>query len=120
MLFHRISRGAPVFRITPETVGLIGFGLIMIATVPFSVWPGGALQEFTGSYLKALLVFILMVNTLTTPKRLEQLTWLILVSRRVRRRARACSTTRGASISSRAGVLRAPSAASSATRTTSR
>ena len=80
MLFHRIARGAPVFRITPETVGLICFGLIMIATVPFSVWPGGALQEFTGSYLKALLVFILMVNTLTTPKRLEQLTWLILVS----------------------------------------
>ena len=80
MLFHRIARGAPVFRITPETVGLICFGLVMVATVPFSAWPGGALEEFTGSYLKALLVFILMLNTLTTPKRLEQLTWLILVS----------------------------------------
>ena len=80
MLLHRIARGAPVFRITPETVALIGFGMVMVGTVPFSVWPGGALQEFTDSYLKALLVFILMVNTLTTPKRLEQLTWLILVS----------------------------------------
>jgi O-antigen ligase len=79
MLFHRIARGAPAFRITPETVGLICFGLIMVATVPFSVWPGGALQEFTGSYLKALLVFILMLNTLTTVKRLDQITWLILV-----------------------------------------
>ena len=51
----------------------------MLATVPFSVWPGGALSEFVETYLKVVMVFVLMVNTLTTPKRLEQITWLILV-----------------------------------------
>jgi O-antigen ligase len=47
--------------------------------VPTSIWPSGALTEFTDSYLKVLLVFVLMMNTLTTPKRIERLTWLILL-----------------------------------------
>ena len=79
MLFHRLSRGAPLFRLTTETVALFAFGAVMLATVPFSIWPGGALQEVTNSYLKALVVFVLTVNTLTTLKRLERMTWLILV-----------------------------------------
>jgi putative inorganic carbon (HCO3(-)) transporter len=79
MLIHRAAHGLPMFRHTPEEMGLIAFGLVMLATVPFSIWPGGALQEFTGSYLKVVAVFILMMNTLTTPRRLERLTWLILL-----------------------------------------
>ena len=34
---------------------------------------------FTDSYLKLLVVFVLMMNTLTTPKRIEQITWLIVL-----------------------------------------
>jgi len=79
MLLHRFAHRLPVFRMTPETVGLIAFGAVMLATAPFSVWPGGVLSTFTDSYLKIVIVFVLMMNTLTTPKRLEQLTWLILV-----------------------------------------
>src|SRR5207248_1001877 len=30
-------------------------------------------------YAKCVIVFVLMLNTLTTPKRLEQLTWLVIV-----------------------------------------
>jgi O-antigen ligase len=36
-------------------------------------------QVFTDAYLKVLIVFVLMMNTLTTPKRLETITWLIVV-----------------------------------------
>src|SRR5207248_688450 len=79
MMLHRFARRLPVFRVTPETVGLIAFGLVMLATVPFSIWPGGALSEFTESYLKILVVFVLMMNTLTTPHRLERITWLIIL-----------------------------------------
>ena len=32
------------------------------------------------SYLKIVVVFILLVSTTTTPKRLEQMTWLILLA----------------------------------------
>jgi O-antigen ligase len=79
MLLHRFARRLPVFRVTPETIGLLFFGLVILATVPFSIWPGGALTEFTDSYLKILLVFVLMMNTLTTPQRLERITWLIIL-----------------------------------------
>jgi O-antigen ligase len=79
MLLHRFARRLPVFRITPETLGLICFGLVILATAPFSIWPGGAFELFFDSYLKIVIVFVLMMNTLTTPRRLEQLTWLILM-----------------------------------------
>ena len=78
MLLHRFARRLPVFRVTPETMGLIAFGLVILATAPFSFWPGGAFELFYDSYLKIVIVFVLMMNTLTTPKRLEQLTWLII------------------------------------------
>ena len=79
MLLHRFARRLPVFRVTPETTGLALFGAVIVATAPFSIWPGGAVGVFTDSYLKMLVVFVLMMNTLTTPKRLERLTWLILL-----------------------------------------
>jgi O-antigen ligase len=78
MLLHRLARRLPVFRITPETIGLLVFGAAIIATAPFSVWPGGAIEVFTDNYLKIVIVFVLMMNTLTTTERLERLTWLIL------------------------------------------
>ena len=79
MLLHRFARRLPVFRVTPETLGLIVLGAAILATAPFSIWPGGAVQVFTDSYLKIVIVFVLMMNTLTTTARLERLTWLILV-----------------------------------------
>jgi O-antigen ligase len=78
MLLHRFARRLPVFRVTPETMGLIVFGVVILGTAPFSIWPGGVLKVFV-DYVKIVIVFVLMMNTLTTPKRLEQLTWLILV-----------------------------------------
>jgi len=79
MLLHRFARRLPVFRVTPETTGLMLFGLAILGTAPFSIWPGGAIQVFMDSYLKILIVFVLMMNTLTSPKRLEQITGLILL-----------------------------------------
>src|SRR5262249_43989598 len=78
MLVHRFTRSLPVFRITTETVALIAFGGVIGATLPFSIWPGGVF-EVLEDYLKIVVVFILMLNTLTSVKRIEQLTWLILV-----------------------------------------
>jgi hypothetical protein len=78
MLLHRFARQLPLFRLTPETMGLILFGLVILATVPFSIWPGNALELFVDSYLKMVIVFILMMNTLTTRKRLEQFIWLVV------------------------------------------
>ena len=58
---------------------------------------GGAIGTFTELYAKVVLIFVLMVNTLTSPKRLEQFTWL-LVSPAATSPRGPCSTTRAASI----------------------
>jgi len=79
MIVHRLTRDLPVFRITPETSGLIAFGAVILGTAPFSIWPGGAFEVFE-EYLKIVVVFVLMMNTLTTTKRIEQLTWLVIMS----------------------------------------
>lgn len=79
MVMHRFTSRLPVFRITAETTGLLVLAGVMVATIPFSVWPSGALDVFLNAYVKIVLVFILMMNTLTTPKRIEQLVWLIML-----------------------------------------
>ncbi|MBS1817931.1 MAG: O-antigen ligase family protein [Acidobacteria bacterium] len=79
MVLHRFASRQPVFRVTPETTGLIAFGAAILLSVPFSIWPGGSFNLFTDSYLKLLVIFVLMMNTLTTPRRIEQITWLIVI-----------------------------------------
>ncbi len=79
MLLHRLARQYPTFRVNHETLGMIALGVVMLATVPTSIWPGGALAEFTDAYLKIFIVFILMMNTVTTSRRLDRLMWLIIV-----------------------------------------
>jgi O-antigen ligase len=80
MVLHRLSHRLPVFRVTPETIGLGLLGAAMIGTVPFSIWPGGALSTALDSFLKVLVVFVLMLNTLTTPTRIQQISRLILLA----------------------------------------
>ena len=80
MVTGRLGRGLTVTRVTPEVVGVVAFGGLILATAPFSVWRGGAIGTFTDLYSKVLLVVILMVNTLRSPRRIEQVTWLIVVA----------------------------------------
>lgn len=74
----RLTRGAPLSRLTPELVLVLLLGGVMLATAPFSVWPGGAVGVFTELYGKVLLVFALMVNTLTTRERLERFVQVVV------------------------------------------
>src|SRR5262245_40514055 len=70
MVFGRVGRGLTVTRITPELIGVVGLGVLILATAPFSIWMGGAVHTFTDIYVKIMLIFVLMLNTLTTPKRI--------------------------------------------------
>jgi putative inorganic carbon (hco3(-)) transporter len=76
----RLSRGLPITRLTAELLGVFAMGGMILATAPFSIWPGGAIGTFTDMFSKVILIFVLMVNTLTTPKRIEQFTWLIVLA----------------------------------------
>jgi O-antigen ligase len=80
LIFGRLSRNLPVTRITPELVAIFALGLLMIGLAPFSIWFMGSIAVFQDLYSKDMLIFLLMVNVLTSPKRIETLTWLLVVS----------------------------------------
>ena len=79
MAARRMASGQPIARINPEVVGVLALGAVILVTTPFSFWPGGSLALFSDVYVKIILIFALMVSTITTPKRLSQMTWLIIV-----------------------------------------
>ncbi|MDQ3420293.1 MAG: O-antigen ligase family protein [Acidobacteriota bacterium] len=80
MVFGRINKGLSFTKVTPELIGVIGLAVVILLTVPFSIWPGGAVETFTDLYIKVLLIFMLMLNTLTSPARVRQFTWLIVIA----------------------------------------
>jgi O-antigen ligase len=78
MVMRRLQRGLSISRYTPELGGVVGLGFIILATAPFSIWMGGSVATFTEIYSKIILIFILMLNTLTNPKRIDRFLWLIV------------------------------------------
>src|SRR4029453_7023745 len=80
MVAHRLGRNLPLVVLTPETLGVAAMSLVMVGTIPFSVWPGGALNTFTEVYFKVVLVFVLMVNSVRNIRALRWLTWLIMLA----------------------------------------
>jgi putative inorganic carbon (HCO3(-)) transporter len=80
MVIGRLSRGQTVSRVTPELCGVFLMGGLILATAPFSIWPGGSVSTFTEIYSKIILIFVLIVNTLTSRKRVDQFVWLIVIA----------------------------------------
>ena len=80
LISGRMARGQPFTRVTPELVGVVAFGAVILFTAPFSIWMGGAVGVFKDLYSKVILVYLLAVNTITTPKRLERFTWVLVLS----------------------------------------
>ena len=65
--------------LTLELLAILAFGGVMLVTAPFSVWPGGAVGVFTDLFSKVIVVFALMLNTVTTRARFEQFVSVVVV-----------------------------------------
>jgi O-antigen ligase len=51
---------------------LLGWAIV---TIPFSLWPGGSVEALTDLFLKSLVLFWLIANTVTTLSRFQQFAW---------------------------------------------
>jgi O-antigen ligase len=80
MIFLNLSRSQPVTRMTPELAAVWAVGAVILLTVPTSVWPGGSVAVFTDLFVKVALIFMLMVNAVTSPKRIERICWVIVLA----------------------------------------
>lgn len=80
MVIVNLGRREPLFRMTPEVGAVFFLGFVILITAPFSIWPGGAVGVFTDMYMQVMLIFLLMVNTVTSPKRVDRICWVIVVA----------------------------------------
>src|SRR5262249_13219077 len=80
MAVRRLRAGLPIAHVNPEVLGVVALGGIILLSVPFSIWPGGSMKVFTDIYVKIILIFALMMSTLTSPKRIRQMTWVMMVA----------------------------------------
>jgi O-antigen ligase len=76
----RLNRGLPATKITLEVGAVLAFAGMMLATAPFSIWPGGAISVVTELYSKVIVAFVLIINTLTTRARFERFVNVVVVS----------------------------------------
>jgi O-antigen ligase len=80
LIAGRLSRGATVVKLTLEFGSVLALAGVMLATAPFSIWPGGAVSVVTDLFSKVVVVFALILNTLTTRRRFEQFVNVVVVS----------------------------------------
>jgi putative inorganic carbon (hco3(-)) transporter len=80
MAVRRLRLGQTIAKVNAEVIGVIALGGVILGTLPFSTWPGGSLHVFSDIYVKIILIFALMVSTVSTPKRVRQMTWLMVLA----------------------------------------
>lgn len=80
MAMLNTSRREPLTRLTPELAGVLAIGFVILATAPFSFWPGGSVHVFTDMFMQVTLIYLLMVNTVTSPRRIERICWVIVLA----------------------------------------
>ena len=79
LLVYRFSHHRQLFVMTRE-MWIAGALLAWsIVTVPWSYWPGGSVSFLLAVYVKSLVIFWLLVNTLTTPRRIRRIVWTLTV-----------------------------------------
>jgi len=80
MAVRRLRSGQTIAKVNTEVIAVIMLGAVMVLTIPFSIWPGGSLKVFSDIYVKIILIVALMMSTITSPRRLRQMTWVMIIA----------------------------------------
>jgi O-antigen ligase len=80
MAVRRMSAGQTIAHANAEVIGIVALGAVIVLGLPFSFWPGGSMKVFSDIYVKIILIFALMVSTITSPRRVRQMTWIMIVA----------------------------------------
>jgi hypothetical protein len=78
-LLYRVLRAQPLMRLTREMVVAAALAGWAVATLPLSYWPGGSVALLLDLYFKALAIFWLLSNVVTTVDRLRFMCWTLAI-----------------------------------------
>jgi O-antigen ligase len=76
-VLHCLHRGAPLTTMEPEVRRVLALFVLGVLSVPTSYWPGGSIGVLTNTLGKSVVVFILLVNLITTLPRLRTMLWVL-------------------------------------------
>jgi O-antigen ligase len=79
LVMGRLSRGAALSRFNNELNSVLALAALMLVTAPFSIWPGGSIAVLSDLYGKVIIIFVLMLNTVTTRERFARLVTIVVV-----------------------------------------
>lgn len=77
-ILNALGRKQPLLKIDTETRLLFVIIFFAIISIPFSIWPGGSFGVFKDFYIKAIIIFLLIPNVVTSTKRLKVMLWSII------------------------------------------
>lgn len=76
-LFNSFTHRQPITVLSRElwlVACLVGWAIL---TVPLSYWPGGSVSFLLDVYFKSLVIFLLLINTVNSVKRVRQIFWAL-------------------------------------------
>lgn len=79
LLWDRLKRREPLLNLNREVIVALLLLTWAFLTLPLSYWPGGSLALLTEMYLKALAIFWLLANVVTTLPRLRLIAMLLIL-----------------------------------------
>lgn len=77
--FNRLSRRMPLLEFSPDVLLLLLLIGWAVLTIPFSFWPGGSAAFLTGTYLKAIICFLLLSHAITDFRQLRGICWCLVL-----------------------------------------
>ena len=81
MAVRRMSAGQTIAHVNAEVIGVVVLGAIIVLTRAVLDLAGRvAAHVFSDIYVKIILIFALMMSTITSPRRVRQMTWIMIVA----------------------------------------
>jgi O-antigen ligase len=77
LMLPRVAGQAP-FR-TPEARAVLGLFFLSVASIPLSVWPGGAFSFVLNVYSKVVIFFFLLIYCVRSARQAAQVMWGFLI-----------------------------------------
>jgi probable O-glycosylation ligase (exosortase A-associated) len=76
---NRLSLRMPLLEFSPGVVLALMLAAWAIFTIPFSYWPGGSVGFLTGTYLKAVICFLLLSHAISNFQQLLGISWCLVL-----------------------------------------
>ena len=78
-ILYSYRNNKPIIRLDKATKLCFAILALALISIPFSSWPGGSFELLTGTYLKVIIVFLMLPVVLISTERLKTMFWVVII-----------------------------------------